>query len=123
MIKHKRGECKCHCHKGLHDEAHPCIRAKKGCGHCTIPIPPNPAPKEKQKRVLCFACKKPIHIDELGGVKKINDKEAWFHNKVTCLITVAGSYPTPNPAPEKRKKDKYHFTDIGKQDKSFLNKI
>lgn len=40
-----------------------------------------------KKRVLCFACKKPIHIDELGGVIGLGkDKEAWFHNNFVCLV-------------------------------------
>lgn len=39
------------------------------------------------KRVLCFACKKPIHISKLGGVMKVkNGKETWFHNNIGCLV-------------------------------------
>ncbi len=58
-----------------------------------------------EKKVLCFACKKSIHIDELGGVMKLKDKEGWIHSRPECLIVLAGSYPTPNPASDKRKKN------------------
>lgn len=45
--------------------------------------------KKVKKRVLCFACKKPIHIDELGGVMKLKKcKEVWFHNNIVCLIQI-----------------------------------
>jgi len=51
--------------------------------------------KQIDKRVKCFACKKPINIDDLGGVLKMKDREAWIHSKPECLIVLSGSYPTP----------------------------
>ena len=38
----------------------------------------------KEKKVLCIGCKKPIHINELGG---LNNK-GLFHSKVTCLMKI-----------------------------------
>ena len=43
---------------------------------------------KSEKRIKCFACKKPIHIDELGGVMKLKGKEAWFHGNIVCLVEV-----------------------------------
>lgn len=42
---------------------------------------------QKSKRVLCYVCKKPIHIDEMGGVKGDGKGgEDWFHKE--CFISI-----------------------------------
>jgi len=40
--------------------------------------------KKKGKRILCIGCKKPIKIEELGGITK----EGMFHDNICCLIQV-----------------------------------
>jgi len=43
-------------------------------------------PKEvRPEHVLCFVCKKPIHLDEWAGVCK----EGYFHSNAFCLMEVA----------------------------------
>ncbi len=37
-------------------------------------------------RVLCISCLKPIHVDHLGGVTRLDGEEAWFHDNIACLI-------------------------------------
>jgi len=39
-------------------------------------------------KVKCFFCGEPIHIDHFGGVCNINGKEAFFCDKITCLVQV-----------------------------------
>ena len=44
--------------------------------------------KAAENRVLCHACKKPIHIDDLGLITGDKDgKQKWFHDNYVCLIT------------------------------------
>jgi len=38
----------------------------------------------KEKRVLCYVCKKPIHIDDWAGVCK----KGMFHKQLSCLLEV-----------------------------------
>ncbi|GAH03862.1 unnamed protein product [marine sediment metagenome] len=39
-------------------------------------------PKKEGKRVKCIYCKKPIHIDKFGGIKK----EGLFCNDFFCML-------------------------------------
>lgn len=43
--------------------------------------------KNKEVKVLCYECSKPIHVDDLGGISKINGKEAWFHKNCLPIIS------------------------------------
>jgi mannose/fructose/N-acetylgalactosamine-specific phosphotransferase system component IIB len=36
-----------------------------------------------KKMVLCFECKQPIHVTNMGGIMKIDDKECYFYTN--CL--------------------------------------
>lgn len=43
----------------------------------------------KTRRVLCAACKNPIHINDLGGCRMGDDGEEWFHRWLPCLLEIA----------------------------------
>jgi hypothetical protein len=44
--------------------------------------------EQEQKKVLCGYCEKPIHVDDLGGVKKgVKGEQLWFHKD--CYINEA----------------------------------
>lgn len=38
------------------------------------------------KRVLCYFCKTPIKLDEVGGVFSKDGKDQWFHDCITCIM-------------------------------------
>lgn len=49
-----------------------------------------PAEKDEQGRILCEACKEPIHIDDIGGVGRAKSgKEVWFHNALPCILAIS----------------------------------
>jgi len=85
--------------------------------------------KKEEKRVLCYFCKKPIHMDELGGVFKLEkDKEAWFHDRLPCLVGYSdleqtskkkGKRLTPPNAVE-REIEKILYSAFKRKDKTFF---
>lgn len=42
--------------------------------------------QEKNKKVLCASCKKPIHIDDLGLITGKNGVQKWYHDNYVCLL-------------------------------------
>lgn len=48
--------------------------------------------EERDKRVLCFFCKKPIHIDRFAGIFKVDKKTVLFCDNIVCLIEFLEHY-------------------------------
>lgn len=46
-------------------------------------------PEPNENRILCYACDDPIHKDDLGGIAKVDNEDAYFHRFVNCILVLA----------------------------------
>ena len=42
--------------------------------------------KKTSKKILCYSCHQPIHIEHLAGITRAKGKEAWFCDNIFCLL-------------------------------------
>lgn len=53
------------------------------------------------RRVLCYGCAKPIHVNDFGGIVKTEKGDAYTHSNIVCLLAFNELIKPPPPRKEK----------------------